>query len=344
MKVRNFIAVCLTGFAAGTSLVNSLEACDRCRGGHTCNSCGPTDDRGLLDRLDSLLQRRQPQLPPLCDPSRPLFPGVLRCPVALGDCCQCGSGPGCGCELNGPGCGCELSEPTCGCELTEANCGVEMSNEGCSSHEHDNSSHSSSGSMFESQPATPLDTHRGRIPMSNIPQPVPPLLPPYKEAIEPFSSNSSDSVVPSPPLERVPQNAPTIPKGENKTPPLRDSEVDPFQDESAGRLRRLPTRQVQHNQSQRVYRQNYDPQASKTLMHRSISDDGRGSRQVSDLTPTSASGANRYRMPEVITASGQAPTKSGDTSTASYYDNAAQRPVQRVAVEPIANPLRSSRR
>ncbi len=117
MRMRYFIAVCWAILALSNIVPQSLSACERCRGGQMCqpcdscrthHSCQPSDDRGLLDRIDSILIHRRPQLSPVTIPRLPSFDGSL-CRSMVGRvACRCGAGPGCGCEL---------SEPTCGCEL-----------------------------------------------------------------------------------------------------------------------------------------------------------------------------------------------------------------------------------
>lgn len=100
MKVRHFFAVCLAG-AVWCGIVNPwLLACEQCDSRHACSACCQSDDRGLLDRIDSALQRRQPHLQRLCLPQLPSLQG---------------------------NCGCGTASASCGCEIAPASCGAELS-------------------------------------------------------------------------------------------------------------------------------------------------------------------------------------------------------------------------
>ncbi|MEZ6081792.1 MAG: hypothetical protein R3C56_40800 [Pirellulaceae bacterium] len=117
MRMRHFMAVCLAGLAVSNSVPESLSACERCRGEHLCKSCQPSDDRGLLDMLDSVLGTPPATTGASEHSTSPIARWKFVSRLAGRVTCQCGSAPDCGCELNEPNCGCELNEPTCGCEL-----------------------------------------------------------------------------------------------------------------------------------------------------------------------------------------------------------------------------------
>lgn len=378
----------MASLALSDTLVQSLSACERCRGAHACSVCQPADDRGLLDRLDSILQCRRPELPPMVVPRLPALNGSLRCTLSARAVCRCGMGPGCGCELNEPSCGCELNEPGCGCELHEPNCGVEMS--GAGRHPQQYSTHSELGVAHSHQQAPPIVERHDHAHPNQKPQSMPPAAPeqvergeligqpnltPYREpAVRPYSSSppaavERDSYRVQPPVP-VPQ-----------VTPLPDSEVDPFRDESATRVRRLPARPVQHRQSQGDYRQSFDPQARHESVRMSLSDDvlsdphpasarpsqsptgvaqvqprgldPHGSSRLRGGSAVESNGVNQARLPEVITASGQTATtrgnaRFGEDSASRSRDVASSGEAVRRTVEHYpngaANPLRSNNR
>ena len=347
MKLRHVIAGCLASLALSDSLVQSLSACERCRGAHACSVCQPADDRGLLDRLDSILQCRRPVLPPMVVPRLPALNGNLCCTLSARAVCRCGAGPGCGCELNEPGCGCELHEPGCGCELHEPNCGVEMS--AVAGHPKQHSTYSELGAANSHQQAAPIvERHKHAHQNQKLPS-LPPAAPEQIEKgeligqpkIDPYRGPAMHRDSSSPPaaVERDSYRVqPLVPVPQ--VAPLPDSEVDPFRDESATRVRRLPARPVQHRQSQGDYRQSFDPQARHESVRISLSDDGlsnphpasarpsqsptgvaqaqprgldpHGSSRLRGGSAVEPNNANQARLPEVVTASGQTATNRGD--------------------------------
>ncbi|MEO8269769.1 MAG: hypothetical protein ABI557_08615, partial [Aureliella sp.] len=116
MRMRHFMAACLASVAVSNSVPTSLSACEQCRGAQVCSTCQPSDGRGLLDMIDSVLLCRRPKLSPVSIPRLSALDGSLCRAVAGRGACRCGAGPDCGCELKEPTCGCELNEPNCGCE------------------------------------------------------------------------------------------------------------------------------------------------------------------------------------------------------------------------------------
>ncbi|MEZ6149279.1 MAG: hypothetical protein R3C09_04085 [Pirellulaceae bacterium] len=337
MRMRHFMAVCLAGLAVSNSVPESLSACERCRGEHLCKSCQPSDDRGLLDMLDSVLVRRRPRLEPVSIPRLPSLDGSLSRAVAGRVTCQCGSAPDCGCELNEPNCGCELNEPTCGCELHQTDRYI---------------THGQAGSRaaISTQSALP-DEPLGESYSESYSAPYMPSSP---TAIE-HDSYRIDAPRPLP-VTPQPHHQPT------EIVPRPDSEVDPFRDESTGRVRRIPARAAQHTPSQRDDRQSYDAQARHEAVRMSLSDDPTGEPAQPTVDSNYArrqnldvNGSSRRRtvepahspavhLPEVVTASGLQTLSSGRaTPGASYGNNSVPRTVQPQATG-VANPLRSNSR
>ena len=331
MRMRHVMAVCLASLAIGNSVPQSLSACERCRGGHVCSTCQPSDDRGLLDRLDAFLVRRRPKLEPVTIPRLPSIDGSLCRAVAGRVACRCGAGPNCGCELN---------EPTCGCELHQAGRYVTHGQAGA-------------GVAISPQPSPPSEQMNASRGGGSYSQPYS-TSPPATAEQESYRPNTPKSLPASP----LPLNQP------KETVPRPDSEVDPFRDESAGRVRRIPARAVQHTPSPREYRQSYDAQARHEPARRSLTDDAlRGQSPVpASLSRTryqdlDAHGSSRQRavepirttperLPEVISASGQQAAGYGRSSSDADYDsgnNAARRPAQPPTTG-NANPLRGNSR
>jgi len=341
MRMRHFMAVCLASLAVSNSVPQSASACEHCRGGHVCSSCQPSDDRGLLDMLDSVLVRRRPRLAPVSIPRLPSLDGSLCRAMAGRVACRCGAGPDCGCELNEPACGCELNEPTCGCELHQTG-------------RYNSHGQASSRAATSPQPALPYE----------------PLGESYSESYcEPYMLSPPAAIEKDSDRIGAPQPLPVAPQPLHQPAeivPRPDSEVDPFRDESAGRVRRIPARAVQHTQSQRDYRQSYDAQARQEAVRMSLTDDPMGG--LPQMTEDSnyarrqnldTNGSSRRRTveparsptehpPEVITASGQQALSSGRSNPDSSHDNSSRNNSVRRSVQPqaagIANPLRSNRR
>ncbi len=341
MRMRHFMAVCLASLAVSNSVPQSLSACERCRGGDVCSSCQPSDDRGLLDMFDSVLVRRRPRLAPVTIPRLPSLDGSLCRAMAGRVACRCGAGPGCGCELSEPTCGCELSEPTCGCELHQTG-------------RYDTHGQAGSRAAISPQPARPYEP-LGESYSESYSEPYMPSRP---AAIEHDSSRAG-----------TPQPLPVAPQPLHQPAeivPRPDSEVDPFRDESAGRVRRIPVRAVQHTPPQRDYRQSYDAQARHEPVRMSLSDDATSvqpqlseglnyaRRQSLDANGSSRRSAvepartTRERLPEVITASGQqGPSKQRSNPDASYDNYPGYNSVRRTAqpqATGVPNPLRSNSR
>lgn len=341
MRMRHFMAVCLASLAVSNSVPQSLSACEQCRGGHVCSSCQPSDDRGLLDRLDALLIRRRPRLSPVSIACLPALDGRLCRTVATRAVCRCGTGPNCGCELNEPTCGCELSEPTCGCELHQAgpyhtlghaNSGLATSPRPVPRAERQDEPYWEESYSAPPHLSNPPAAGRNRYqPDAPVPQPVAPQ-----------------------PVAPLPRHQPT------ETVPRPDSEVDPFRDESTGRVRRIPARAVQLTPSHRDDRQSYDAQARHKPVHMSLTDDAIiGQPQMSlgmnhtQRQTLDANGSSRHRaaesmraaperLPEVVSASGQRTLVNGRLSSDVEQDsgnNTARQPAQTQAAG-FGNPLR----
>lgn len=284
MKVRHFFAVCLASVVWSGIANSSLLACEECNSGHVCNACCQSDDRGLLDRIDSALVRRQPHLPRVCLPQLP----------SLRDTFQDGLLGNCGCGA-GPSCGCELSPASCGCEITPASCGVELSG-------------------VARRPAAQWQRNSNSPSQPDVPSP--------EIASDAFQPRQQPVHRPQAATQVMPlqQHMPA------ETVPAPDNENDPFRDDSARVLRRVPAQSVQLRPSGRAYRQSYDPQARHESVRMSLSDQGlpgqrRNPTSLSQRPGTSLDAhgssrqgnvahdvqpSNQRPLPAVVTASGMA--------------------------------------
>lgn len=303
MKVRHFFAVCLASVVWSGIANPSLQACEQCESGPVCSACCQTDDRGLLDRIDSALLRRQPQLPRGCPLHLPALREGFRNGL-LGNCA--GS-----CSAK-PSCGCELSQANCGCEITPASCGVELSGAaGASTAEWYGET------SLAPQPQPPSAQS---APRTFQPRQQPTQRPPTAAELMPLQQHTPAEMVPTP-----------------------DSQSDPFRDDSVRVLRRVPAQSVQLRPSGRAYRQSYDPQASHEPVRMSLSDqelsgqrrnpalarqlprthlDPHGSSRQSHAAPASEPGSRRP-LPAVVTASALTSTgyEQQATSVASQTRN-----------------------
>lgn len=248
MRIRHFFAVCLASMVWSGSANLSLLACEECDNGHVCSVCCQSDDRGLLDRIDSALVRRQPHLPHGYLPQLPLLRDTFRNGV-LGNCGGSAA----------PNCGCELSQATCGCEVTPASCGVEIPSVTRESTVQRQRNSSAPSQAAIPSPEIAPDAFQPRQQLIKRPQAAP---------------QAAPQAVP------LPQRMPA------ETTPTPDSESDPFRDDSARVLRRVPAQSVQLRPSGSVYRQSYDPQARHESVRMSLSDRKLPGQQP---TPTSLS-------------------------------------------------------
>jgi hypothetical protein len=312
---RNFAATLVAAVTSFTVGGLSL-ACDHCRGRTPCHVCGTTDDRGLLDGLDRVAQLVQPRLPRL-----PSLDSALR--IAFSDRGSCDNHASCGCELNAPSCGCELKEATCGCELKEPTCGCE-SPEVCDCQNH-------AGFHTSQPPAQRHNAHSGQYPS---PKQLPYTTPSAPQPLAPFTAPTPiPQQGPNPVQPRVPELV-----------PLPDNEVNPFRDDAAARVRRIPARTIQYRQSTPANSQNYAPQASRDSVRVRMSDDTVPARTQLALDESSSNrthaidaskrnGSVELRQPVVVTAAAE----SHDHSSAAYYQS--NKPITTRPIE-IRNPLR----
>lgn len=338
MRVRHLFAVCLASVVWSGSANLSLLACEECDSGHVCSVCCQSDDRGLLDRIDSALMRRQPHLPHGYLPQLPLVRDTFRNGLLRN----------CGCSAS-PNCGCEIRQASCGCEVTPASCGVEMLN----------------------MPGESTDQWQ-----SNLTAPVQLDVPSPEITTDAFQPRQQ--LIQRPPaasqIKSLPQHMPA------ETVPTPDSESDPFRDDSARVLRRVPAQSIQLRPSGSAYRQSYDPQARHESIRMSLSDhelpgqrptptslsqlprttfDAVGSSRQAGFAPP-AQPREQRPLPSVVTASALAasgyaqqpphasrqPQNRGDESrtgglSASRSDNRSPERQPAAAVEGF-NPLRSS--
>ena len=312
---RKFAATMVAAVMSLTGGGLSL-ACDQCRGRTPCQVCGTSDDRGLLDGLDRVAQRLQPRLPRL-----PSLDSALR--IAFSDRGRCDSQASCGCELQGPTCGCELKEATCGCELKEPTCGCEAP-EGCDGQYHTG--------INASQ--LPVQRHNAQAGQRPSPKQLPQTAPSTPHPPTPMAAPAPiPHQGPNPMQPRVPELV-----------PLPDKEVDPFRDDAAVRVRRIPARPIQNSHPSPDYSQNYGPQASRDSVRLRLSDDATAanprmardessSNRTYTATAAKLNGTAELRQPEVVTAAAE----SHEHSSAAYYQSSkprATRPIE------IRNPLR----
>jgi hypothetical protein len=269
MKFFRMIATGLAALTASLSSSGSVNACDQCRSRTACQACARADDRGLLDSLSEAAQRMQPRLPRWTAPRLPSLDVALR--QALGGRFASLGCASCGCELNGPSCGCELREPTCRCELREPTCGCELApNSGYHKHPSDKTAPAPHQYLHDAAP----------LPVPVPRQVAPQTPPPY--------------VVPQP----IPQPLPP-----------KDSEVDPFRDDSASRLRRIPTRTIQYRETTPASRPTFDPQASQSGAQQRVSDSPHSTTQHMAFDEQSSS-RSRSSAPAPITSWGSVETNA----------------------------------
>ena len=313
MSFRRFILASLTAMAVHAAAGRAAEACDACRGKTPCQTCAAADDHGLLDALDLAARRLQPRLPRWNMPRVPSLDTALQ--AAFGGVGGRSPQASCGCELRGASCGCELQPPSCGCEAPS----------GCDCH----LSSRPSRNIYDYEPADPWTSSEIVAP---IPTPIPtaPTLPAPARPRTPHAPPAIHQPN-SAPAHRVPQHPLQQPPGQVPQPtrpaparvpapmPLPDSQVDPFRDDTALRIRQIPARTIQHSQPASTYRSDYDPQASA----------GRVSTRLSDIeeTPAPRWGLDDQRSsrtrtvpavtaatPAVVTAAGSAPAAWHATS------------------------------
>lgn len=311
MKLCRYFAATLAALVVSVSMSDLLSACDLCRGRTPCRACGTSDNQGLLDALDRAANRMRPTLPRLNMPRLPAVGATLQ--FVFGGAVGCRSCATCGCEATETGeatCGCELREPSCGCELHES----------CNCHTHADASPPSSHHQhaYDSPPIQRGAQTYAQPQMAPRPAPTPvPQATPYVEPYAPnerYNSPAETYRQPAPyhELQPMPQRVP-------ETVPLPDNKVDPFRDDAATRIRKIPSRTIQYRQPEAAYRQNYDPQASNEPYHARLSDDAPAAsprlalddQSSSRSRGTRAAGpaftAEPQRLPAVVTASSIAP-------------------------------------
>lgn len=281
----------------------SLLACERCDGRPQqtpCRQCGYSDDRGLLDLLDSAAGRMQDRmarvkLPTLPRPFRSRAEASCGCELAPS--CGCEIAPNCGCEIEpscgcerAPSCGCEMA-PSCGCEL-KPSCGCEMAPHcGCEMNAAQmppvGNYYSTPAPVPHTSPAIPWNQPlpnrqvESRPPQTRQTTPAWPVPPAYSApsntGSKPWTYGSPTSKEAVPQQNTQPNHQPhSLPRTQQSPVldqgTLPDSQVDPFRDDSASRIRRLPAQTIQFQRqvnqprsaqpAPRSYGQSYDPQAS----------------------------------------------------------------------------------
>lgn len=295
MNFRRLLATGLAIMTTGISIPWSAEACDQCRGAVACRHCAGGDDHGILDSLSSAAHLQQPRLPKFSLPRLPSLNTVLRNTLGQrpGNCASCGcelSEATGGCETREPSCGSELHEPSCGCEVHAPGCGCEVRAPG-GYQRHIEGSYQGievyeaapSGSQAASPPAPPstpeiMDT------LQRQPKQAQPLLP--------------------------------VPAAPGRPAPLPDNQVDPFRDDAAMRIRRLPARPAQHRSSSQPLRPTRDVQAAVEGGLRRVGDTGPSAGSGWELDEVSSSRLRATRTQpelnqalEVVTVSAIAPER-----------------------------------
>ena len=271
-----------------TLLQPSAAACDHCK-----SKCSQCDNRGLLDLADSFFGKLHSQTKKLSCGCKPTSKGH-----------HCDHAPSCGSEMK-PSCGCEAqlsasqpaaSPPSCGCEI-EPSCGC------------------------ESQPSCGCDSGSGQHPPQRLPHAAPApvqthqhLHYPPQQSLPPAVQTQPPIQVPEAPAQRV------TPDSHNFTPappppslrPTPDSAIDPFMDDAAARVRKIPAHAIQHSR-ELPYGDDYDPQASSQIRYRLNDNAGRMVRPEDRLATNSSSrtsaartapNLDRSRDNVVVTASG----------------------------------------
>lgn len=336
MKVIRFIAAALAATTLSLTASGLTLACDKCRGQMPCRACATSDDDGLLDGLDRIAQRLQPRLPRL-----PSLDSALR--IGFSDRGQSDARATCGCELSEPTCGCELKEPSCGCESPES-CDCRM-------HAGDNSHHLHQHVHQDPLPRVNSTPSQRRVPDA---QPVGPFAAPI-----PIPQRAREESLRVPNVQRGPtndHNTQPAPGSERqllnpvqpKVPdliPVPDREVDPFRDDSATRVRRVPSRAIQYRQPTPTNQRSYDEQASRhgVRIHWSdaIAPSASQSLTRKESSPDRAGSSQAFRQQSSVEARrSQVVTAAAETreqpSTGYYRSNSAttSRPIE------IRNPLR----
>ncbi len=338
MKFIRLITASLTVLALSLNASGLLEACDQCRGRMPCRACGTSDDRGLLDGLDRVAQRLQPRLPQLNLPRIPSLDTALKLAIF-------GRGGAAGCTT----CGCELSEPSCGCESSQV-CDCQRHAGNDVSHEHhqffNDSHYLQDVEPAQRQPQLPPSATHQMAPYA-APTPAPQRIPLVEPSVPARpSAPHIDDYQRVPQFERHPSTPTPLQPRVPELVPLPDSEVDPFRDDAATRVRRIPSRTIQYRQPTSNYGQNYDPQASHdgvrlrwtdeapTTSPRLALDEKSSSRTRSPQATNQPETVVAVPLPEVVTASGQAQPNSPST----YYQPNSQtaRPIEH------RNPLRGN--
>lgn len=341
MKVIRFIAASLAATTLSLTASGLSLACDKCRGQTPCRACGTSDDNGLLDGLDRIAQRLRPRLPRL-----PSLDSALR--IGFSDRGHCDAHATCGCELSEPTCGCELKEPSCGCESPES-CDCRM-------HAGDSSHHLHQHVHQDALPGANSTPSQRYLPYSQPVEPFAAPIPIPQRAREnsrqapnvQLGPTNDHNIQPAPGSERQQLN-PVQPKVPDLVP-LPDSEVDPFRDDAATRVRRIPTRAIQYRQPSTTHHRSYDeqarhdgvriqwndalaPAASQRLSRKENSPDGRGSSQAFGQHSSAEA-----RQSEVVTAAAE----TRQQPSADYYRSNSPATGSPTTVRPIEirNPLR----
>ena len=306
MKSRYFAFALM--FLVASLLQASANACDHCK-----SKCSHCDNRGLLDIADSLFGKLHSQTKKVLSTGKPTSKSR-----------NCDHAASCGCEVE-PTCGCEV-EPTCGCEV-EPSCGCESQPScGCES-----SSGYNPPRRLPQAPAAPTHQHQ------HMHYPPQQSLPPQVQAQPPIQSQPSPE-----------QNFTPDPRNFTPAPPppslqrTPDADVDPFTDDSATRVRKIPARAIQHSQAL-PYGNSYDPQASSKAHFRLNDSETQPSRTEGRLATNSSSrtravptGSNRVASQDKAVKKSVVVTASGTVLRPVPTSNA--RPLPSTAVP--ANPLR----
>lgn len=328
MKFRRLIVASLTSLIASVPTGTLLEACEQCRGNNACHTCTTADDNGLLDLLDAASHRLQPRLPRVSMPRVPSLDTALK--FALGG----RPAASCGCEIIQAGCGCELHEPSCGCEAPTG-CSCHHQTEGGSVRHYEVHSFSEPQHVSES---LGIATRHTAPESEALPTPrvAPQTAPrgsaqsgvPHINSYPPAASPQPPARMPAP--SRVPVPSPV---------PVPDSQIDPFRDDTATRVRQIPARPIQYRQVTPTYRQNYDPQASNgSGAHMRLSDDHAPAVDRIALDDQSSSRSRRVQEPA---ARSQAHAPNVVTASGSSLHSYDQRQSQPTPLGPT-NPLRSN--
>lgn len=289
-------------FLVASLLQTSAGACDHCK-----SKCRQCDNRGLMDLADSLFGKLHSQTKKIASACKPAA-GSRSCDRAPK--CGCEVAPTCGCEQE-PSCGCEVA-PTCGCEIGPS-CGCENTPTSLPPQWQP-----------QAQPlSAPVHQHMHYPP----PQPQPQAPIQSHQTPEQQFTPEPRYFTPAPPPPSL-QHSPDI-------------DVDPFMDDAATRVRKIPAHAIRHSQAL-PYGNSYDPQASSEIRYRlnddqneTVRSDGVLATNSSSRTRTARAIASYKESRETAPKDNVVVTASGTSLRAVPQTNAKRLPSTNLPTNPL---------